>query len=214
MTKMKIKICGLKDPENTRQISEANPDYMGFIFYPKSLRFVGEKFSKNTLETIPKNILKTAVFVNESKENMLKIVRNYGFEAIQLHGNEPPEMCMQLKEEKVNVIKAFAIDETFDFNSLIPYETHCDYFLFDTKTPAFGGSGKTFDWTLLSQYQLETPFFMSGGLGIENIEEILNLKHSKLQGLDFNSKLEDTPGLKNIQITNTVLDTIRNYEYI
>lgn len=211
---IKIKICGLKDTNNIGLVSKANPDYMGFIFYPKSPRFVGEKFAKSALESIPESIIKTAVFVNESEENVMNIVNNYGFEAIQLHGNESPKMCKQLKEKKVIVIKAFAIDEVFDFNSLIPYITHCDYFLFDTKTPAFGGSGKTFDWTLLSQYQLKTPFFLSGGLGVENLEEILKLKHEKLYGLDFNSKLEDTPGIKNLQMINTVLGAIRNYEHI
>jgi phosphoribosylanthranilate isomerase len=211
---MKIKICGLKDKNNISQVSEANPEYMGFIFYPKSPRFVGDKFEKNALELIPGSIVKTAVFVNESVENIVSIVDNYSFNAIQLHGNESPEMCMQLKDKKLIVIKAFAIDEGFDFNSLIPYETHCDYFLFDTKTPAFGGSGKTFDWKLLSQYQLETPFFLSGGLGIENLEAILKLKHEKLYGLDFNSKLEDSPGIKNLQMINTVLVAIRNYEHI
>tara|TARA_R110000850_G_scaffold277151_1_gene424824 strand:- start:16101 stop:16736 length:636 start_codon:yes stop_codon:yes gene_type:complete len=211
---MKIKICGLKDPENIRQVSEANPDYMGFIFYPKSPRFVGEKFSKNTLGIIPESIVQTAVFVDESVGNIMNIVNNYGFEAIQLHGNESPEICKQLKELKLTVIKAFAMDKAFDFKTLAPYETYCDYFLFDTKTQAFGGSGKTFDWTLLSQYQLETPFFLSGGLGVENLDAILKLRHDILHGLDFNSKLEDAPGLKNIQMINKVLDTIRNYEHI
>lgn len=211
---MKIKICGLKNSENIRQVSEANPDYMGFIFYPKSPRYVGLKFSKNTLETIPKRIVKTAVFVNESVENIMKIVKNYGFEAVQLHGNETPEMCKQLKEQKLTVFKTFAIEENFDFKTLIPYQTHCDYFLFDTKTPAFGGSGKSFDWILLLQYPLETPFFLSGGLGVENLEAILKLKHEKLYGLDFNSKLEKAPGLKDILMIKKVLGTIRNYEHI
>ncbi|GGD96945.1 phosphoribosylanthranilate isomerase [Planktosalinus lacus] len=211
---MKIKICGLKDTNNIRQVSEANPDYMGFIFYPKSPRYVGQELSKDTLETIPESIVKTAVFVDESVENIMNKVNNYGFEAIQLHGDESPAICKELKEQNLTVIKAFAIEETFDFTKLIPYETHCDYFLFDTKTPAFGGSGKTFDWTLLSQHQLVTPFFLSGGLGVENLDAILKLKNDKLYGLDFNSKLEDAPGLKNIQMINKVLDTIRNYEHI
>lgn len=211
---MKIKICGLKDPENIRKVSEANPYYMGFIFYPKSPRYVGQELSKDTLETIPESSVKIAVFVNESVENIVSIVNNYGFEAIQLHGNESPAMCKQLKEQKLTVIKAFAIEENFDFKTLIPYESHCDYFLFDTKTPAFGGSGKAFEWALLSQYQLETPFFLSGGLGVENLEAILKLKHDKLYGLDFNSKLEDAPGLKNIEMIKKVLGTIRNYEHI
>ncbi|WP_339609923.1 phosphoribosylanthranilate isomerase [uncultured Planktosalinus sp.] len=211
---MKIKICGLKEAKNLRQVSEANPDYMGFIFYPKSKRFVGDEFSKTTLAKIPESILKTAVFVNESQENILKTVQKYDFQAVQLHGNESTEICKQLKLQNLIVIKVFAMDDCFDFETLHPYENHCDYFLFDTKTKHFGGSGKSFDWNLLQQYHLKTPFFLSGGLGIENLEAILKLKHNKLYGLDFNSKLEISPGIKNIQLINKVLDTIKNYEHI
>ncbi|MEX0996443.1 MAG: phosphoribosylanthranilate isomerase [Flavobacteriaceae bacterium] len=211
---MKIKICGLKEANNIQQVSQANPDYMGFIFYPKSSRFVGDDFSKTALIEIPDNIIKTAVFVNESVENILKIVQKYDFEAVQLHGHESPEICRQLKEKNLIVIKAFAIDTTFDFEKLHPYEKQCDSFLFDTKTNHFGGSGKTFNWKLLEKYNLKTPFFLSGGLGLENLEAVLKLKHDKLYGLDFNSRLEDRPGLKNIELINKVLDTIRNYEHI
>ncbi len=211
---MKIKICGLKEAENIKHVSEESPDFMGFIFYPKSSRFVGEEFSKTALAGIPGNITKTAVFVNETVENILKTVHKYGFEAVQLHGNESPAVCNQLKQHNLIVIKAFAMDASFDFATLLPYEKLCDYFLFDTKTKHFGGSGESFDWNLLGQYKLETPFFLSGGLGVENLEAVLKLKHDKLYGLDFNSRLEDKPGFKNIRLINKVLDTIRNYEHI
>lgn len=211
---MKIKICGLKEVNNIRQVSVANPDYMGFIFYTKSSRFVGEEFSKTALDEIPDNIIKTAVFVNESLENILKIVTKYDFKAVQLHGHESPETCRQLKQQNLIVIKAFAIDDTFNFETLHPYEGSCDYFLFDTKTNQYGGSGRVFDWGLLRNYKLETPFILSGGLGVENLQTILELKHDRLYGLDFNSRLEDKPGLKNIPLINKVIDTIRNYEHI
>lgn len=211
---MKIKICGLKESHNIQQVSEANPDYMGFIFYPKSSRFVGEELSKTALDEIPDTIIKTAVFVNDSIENISKIVTKYNFKAVQLQGHESPETCRQLKLQNLIVIKAFAMDDSFDFAAIYPYENQCDYFLFDTKTNHFGGSGKTFDWELLEKYNSETPFFLSGGLGVENLEAVLKLKYDKLYGLDFNSRLEDKPGLKNIPLINKVLDTIRNYEHI
>ena len=211
---MKIKICGLKEAHNIQQVSKANPDYMGFIFYPKSSRFVGNEFSKSALAEIPDNIIKIAVFVNESVENILRTVMKYNFKAVQLHGQESPETCRQLKEKKLIVIKAFSMDDSFDFIALHQYEKRCNFFLFDTKTPAFGGSGKSFNWKLLEKYNLETPFFLSGGLGIENMEAVLKLNHGKLYGLDFNSRLEDKPGLKNITLINKVLETIRNYEHI
>jgi len=211
---MKMKICGLKEADNIKQVSEANPDFMGFIFYLKSSRFVGDEFSKSALAEIPESCIKTAVFVNESLENILKITTQYDFESVQLHGDESPETCRQLKEQNLIVIKAFAIDANFDFETLHQYEKQCDYFLFDTKTKQYGGSGKTFDWKVLQNYNLETPFFLSGGLGLDNLETILRFKHDKLYGLDFNSKLEDRPGFKNIELMKKVLDTIRNYEHI
>lgn len=156
---MKIKICGMKFPENIIEIGQLQPDYMGFIFYPKSKRFISEDFSMSSIKNLPKSIKKTGVFVNETIETILKKVCKYELNVVQLHGSESVVECQILKENNLEVIKAFSIDETFDFDVLESYQSVCDYFLFDTKSTGYGGSGKTFDWQLLEKYLLEKPFF-------------------------------------------------------
>ena len=127
---------------------------------------------------------------------------------VQLHGTESVADCQFLKENNIKIIKAFSVDATFDFAVLKSYELVCDYFLFDTKTPTYGGSGKTFDWKLLDNYKLEKPFFLSGGLNSESIEKIKKLNYPMLVGLDFNSQLEDKYFKKNISIvTEVILET-------
>jgi phosphoribosylanthranilate isomerase len=141
---------------------------------------------------------KVGVFVDEELLKIQEIIDQYQLQAVQLHGNESPEMCATLKNQ-VEVFKAFGVDEAFNFDQLKPYENVVDYFLFDTKTSSHGGSGKTFDWQILQNYQLKTPFFISGGLSNENLEEVLKLKHPAFAGVDLNSRFETAPGLKNIE---------------
>ena len=190
---MKIKVCGMKYPGNIAEVAGLEPDYMGFICYPASPRFIDE------LQTIdaPKTILKTGVFVNESADKVEELIDTYQFDTIQLHGDESPDFC-ELFRNKVTVIKAFGVDERFDFEQLDAYEGKADIFLFDTKTNKHGGSGLTFDWALLSQYKLNTPFFLSGGLSLENLDEVKNIAHPQFYGVDLNSKFEQEPGLKDI----------------
>lgn len=190
---MKIKVCGMKHPGNIAEVVGLEPDYLGFICYPASPRFIDE------LQTIdaPKSILKTGVFVNESADKVEELIDKYHFDAIQLHGNESPDFC-ELFKNKVIVIKAFGVDENFDFEQLEAYEGKADHFLFDTKTNKHGGSGLTFDWNLLNEYKLNTPFFLSGGLSLDNLAEIKNIDHPKFYGVDLNSKFEIEPGLKDI----------------
>lgn len=190
---MKIKVCGMKYPGNIAEVSGLEPDYMGFICYPASPRFIDE------LQAIdaPKTILRTGVFVNESADKVEELIDTYQFDAIQLHGNESPDFC-ELFRNKVTVIKAFGVDEGFDFEQLEAYEGKIDIFLFDTKTNKHGGSGLTFDWALLNQYKLNTPFFLSGGLSLENLDEVKNIAHPQFYGVDLNSKFEQEPGLKDI----------------
>jgi len=202
---MQIKICGMKFPKNILEVGALQPDYMGFIFYPKSKRFVGEDFSPESLEKLPKSIKKVAVFVNETSEEIIAIQKQFSFDFVQLHGNESVAECEILKENNINVIKVFSVDNYFNFNEVEPYELVCDYFLFDTKTVKYGGSGKTFDWELLENYTLSKPFFLSGGLSIHNIVKIKYKDYPILIGLDFNSKLEDSNTKK---ITNEVSELI------
>ena len=205
----KIKICGLSQEENIKEIGNLQPDFMGFIFYCNSKRFVGKDFSVNNLKLIPKFIQKTAVFVNETLENMQKIAEKYAFDYVQLHGEEPVEICKKLKENNIKVIKAFAIEEDFDFTTLENYQNYCEYFLFDTKTPTYGGSGRTFNWQILNKYHLETPFFLSGGIGLENVKEALKFYHPKYFGLDCNSALENENYSKNKEKVMQLIDIVK-----
>ena len=206
---MKIKICGMKFPKNILEIGALQPDYMGFIFYPKSKRFVGENFLNKSIGNLPKSIKKTGVFVNESVAIILDKVTKYNLDAVQLHGNESVAECNILKDKNIKIIKAFSIDASFDFEILKPYEAVCDYFLFDTKTPAYGGSGKTFDWQLLDNYKLEKPFFLSGGLNSHNIGKLNFDAYPMLRGLDFNSQLENDDFSKNKLKTQEIIQKIR-----
>lgn len=199
----------MKFPENIEEIGVLEPEYMGFIFYPKSKRFVGNHFSIESLQNLPKSIKKVGVFVNESPEIILEKVSNYKLDTVQLHGNESVADCRFLQGKNIEIIKAFSVDATFDFGILKSYESVCDYFLFDTKTPDFGGSGKVFDWNLLTNYKLQTPFFLSGGLHLESIEKIKKLDFSMLIGLDFNSQLENQDYQKNIEQVTAVIQKIR-----
>jgi phosphoribosylanthranilate isomerase len=207
---MKIKVCGLRDPENIKAIIALEPDYMGFIFYNGTPRFVGD-LTVEIVNTIQSNITKTAVFVNEDVEHINAIIDKYKFGAIQLHGNEGPEICAMFKG-RVKVIKAFGISEDFDFEDLYAYVDHVDYFLFDTKTSIHGGSGETYDWGLLDSYKFDVPFFLSGGLSPENLESVKNIDHPQFYGVDLNSKFEISPALKNIEKLDTAFKLLKQNE--
>lgn len=204
---MKIKVCGLKFPENVLQVAALQPDYAGFIFYPHSPRFVGYSPNKQLTELrLPAK--KVGVFVDKDFATIKSIIEIYKLDAVQLHGNELPEMCAALRKQ-VEVFKAFGVDGNFDFNLLKSYENNVDYFLFDTKTAAHGGSGKTFDRQVLHKYQFKTPFFISGGLNNENLEEVLKFKHPAFVGVDLNSGFETEPGLKNIETLTAAFDLVK-----
>ena len=188
---MKIKVCGMKYPENISAVAALQPDYMGFIFYPQSPRFASE------LEVIEVSAIRTGVFVDENEGKVKKLIGKCKLDAIQLHGSESPQFC-KLFKGKVIVIKAFGVDENFDFEKLNDYEGCVDYFLFDTKTSKHGGTGETFNWKLLDSYKLNIPFFLSGGLSLENMEEVKTISHPKFYGVDLNSRFEIEPALKDI----------------
>lgn len=194
---MKIKVCGLKYPDNIHAIEALEPQYMGFIFYGRSPRFVDD-LNKDALAAISPEIIKTGVFVNENAEQIEAFIDKYGFSAIQLQGNESPEFAAQFRS-KVQVLKAFGVNEDFDFEQLKDYVGKVDYFLFDTKTDTHGGSGKTFNWDILNKYNLDVPFFLSGGLSLDNLDQISKITHPQFYGVDLNSKFEIEPGLKDIK---------------
>lgn len=191
---MKLKICGMKYANNIQEVAALQPDYLGFIFYEKSPRFFNGK-----LPELPKSIQKVGVFVNASMNDILQKIKEYDLQVVQLHGNETPEICEVLKIINVAVIKAFSVNDNFDFKILALYESACDYFLFDTKGKYHGGNGTAFNWEILKNYSSKKPFFLSGGIGLEEINKIKKL-HLPIHALDVNSKFEIQPGLKNIQL--------------
>ena len=193
---MKLKICGMKYPDNILEVGALLPDYMGFIFWEKSARYFD-----GVIPDLPKSIKKTGVFVNATQEEILKKVVKHDLQAIQLHGQESVEFCLNLKSEldsKIEIIKVFSVDDHFNFEILKPFESVCNYFLFDTKGKLPGGNGTTFDWKVLEKYPSSKPFFLSGGIGLEEIDltkEILTT-NLPIHALDLNSKFESEPGLK------------------
>jgi len=208
---VKIKVCGLK--ENISSVAALNPDYMGFVFYKNSPRFAGD-LDNDLVKNIPAGIEKTAVFVNETAENIDKLISEYDFDIIQLHGDESPDFCQSFRAE-VKVIKAFGITPGFNFELLKDYINKVDFFLFDTKTDIYGGSGNTFNWSVLDEYKLNIPFFLSGGISPDNIHEIQDIRHAQLYGIDLNSKFEDSPGVKNIPQLEKAFEIVKratNYE--
>jgi phosphoribosylanthranilate isomerase len=181
-------------------ISEAlglDPYYMGFIFYEKSKRYVGNQLDEKLLKSFSK-INKVGVFVNQEEEFILDQAKKYDFKFIQLHGNESPALCKNLKAKGYKVIKAFSLDENFDFSTTEPYKPVCDFFLFDTKGEDYGGTGKKFNWEILKKYDNEIPFFLSGGIDLEQAGQIKTLKGLNLHAIDINSRFETEPGLKDL----------------
>ena len=191
---MKIKICGMKYPENILEVSQLLPDYLGFIFYEKSSRFFDGEIPE-----IPKSIKKVGVFVNARLMEINGKIKKYNLDVIQLHGNETPEFIKNLKQKNIEIIKVFSVDDDFDFSELEPFENVCDYFLFDTKGKLHGGNGITFNWQILEKYKSKKPLFLSGGIGIDEIEKIKTLK-LPICAIDVNSKFEIEPGLKNKEL--------------
>ncbi|OQD41653.1 phosphoribosylanthranilate isomerase [Croceivirga radicis] len=193
---MKLKVCGMK--YNPKEVAAIAPDYMGFIFYDKSPRnLVG------VIPTITRKVSKVGVFVNASIEEILKKVSLHGLQMVQLHGQEPPELCERISNLNIKVIKVFGIADSFDFSVLKPYEDVCDYYLFDTKGKNPGGNGYTFDWEVLENYPSTKPYFLSGGIGLENIDEVLTFLYRPeakyCYAIDVNSRFETKPGKKDIE---------------
>lgn len=197
----KLKICGMKIPDNIQSVVGLQPDYLGFIFYRKSKRFI-DGLTPSFVRNLPAGIKKTGVFVDEELNKVAELATLYGLNAVQLHGAEPVKYCIALKgllaDQGIILIKAFGLNENFDFSQLKNYENVVDYFLFDTQTPDHGGSGETFNWDILERYTLDKPYFLSGGIGPGHIEKLKELTDTRLYAIDINSRFETAPGLKDI----------------
>ncbi|MCL3778822.1 phosphoribosylanthranilate isomerase [Prolixibacteraceae bacterium JC049] len=205
---MKIKVCGTKFQDNMRAMAKLNPDYLGFIFYKKSPRNVcaGEL----DISVLSESIKKVGVFVNETIDVITRKTDEFNLDVLQLHGDECPETCEYLKAAGLEIIKVFRVRENFDFSQLKTYEQHVNYFLFDTDTTAYGGSGKKFDWNILTRYNLKTPFFLSGGIGLSDAAKIKKLAHPALFGVDINSRFETVPGVKACNLVDDFFNRLRN----
>lgn len=207
---MKVKVCGMKYQNNIEELIALQPDFIGFIFYNGSPRFVKQELDEEFIRSIT-NTKKVGVFVNENIKTVLNIVAKYKLDFVQLHGQENSEYCNKISIQ-VNIIKAFKADESLMRINFNEYNS-CEYFLFDSPGLNHGGNGIKFDYTILEKINITKQFLLSGGLSHTDLNNLPN--HPMLIGIDVNSKYEISPGLKNIselkQLINKVhVDPIRN----
>jgi phosphoribosylanthranilate isomerase len=195
---MKLKVCGMRDSQNIRELLLLKPDYMGFIFYEPSPRNAGEALDEDLLKAFPPSVEKVGVFVNAPLDFVRSKVTHYSLDLVQLHGDESPEYVAELYAEGIRVIKVFSIGGHFDFKQLGLYNPFVEFFLFDTKGKARGGNGEVFDWDMLHDYNQQVPFFLSGGIDLENAGDIEKLQQLNIHAIDVNSRFEVSPGLKDI----------------
>jgi phosphoribosylanthranilate isomerase len=212
MSSLKIKVCGMRDSENIRMLAALKPDLVGFVFYPYSPRYAGEIPAEGLLDSIPPGIIKTGVFVDSDLYYIKAQVLRFGLRAVQLHGNESPEICKQVSSSGIKVIKAFRISENTDFSMMMPYVSCCKWFLFDTDAKIPGGSGRKFNWDILKNYKLGHPFFLSGGIDLGDAAKILEWHHPALTGVDINSKFETEPGMKDVGKVGEFIGKIRRFK--
>jgi phosphoribosylanthranilate isomerase len=191
--KINLKVCGLKYSDNIKQVAELNPDFIGFIFYEPSKRFVGEAF---VLPELSPEIKKAGVFVNPSEEYIVGKIKKYDLDFVQLHGDESADFCERISKYS-RVIKAFGVDEQFDLSMLNEYKKHCSFFLFDNKTEEYGGSVRPFGWNVLAAYDNSVPYFIGAGMDLNGFRKLEALKLNVF-GIDVNSRIEIKPGYKDI----------------
>ena len=194
----------MREADNIREVEALGIDLMGFIFWPKSKRYVAEP-----PQYLPSQVKKVGVFVDATLEDIRQHIQDYQLDIIQLHGHETPDFIAQLSiiNFQFSIIKAFNIATAEDLAQTKPYEGIVDYFLFDTKAQLPGGSGEQFDWSVLSHYEGTTPFLLSGGIGPDDAERIKSFHHPRCIGIDLNSRFEIAPGLKDV---NQLKDFISN----
>jgi len=195
---MELKVCGITTTENIMELIPLDISRLGFIFYHMSKRYVYGKLIEEGLKEIPKHIKKTGVFVNAEIAEIEQIINHFHLDSIQLHGDESPEFCNHFRT-RTEVIKTISIKDKSSFETAKLYENACDLFLFDTQSEHYGGTGKSFDWQWLEANTLDKPFYLSGGISLENFDEIKKINHKQLIGIDINSKFEIRPGIKDIE---------------
>ena len=223
---MVIKVCGMRDAQNIREVSQLGVDMIGMVFYPKSPRYVEMQSSHAGI--IPdyvkediniksaKSPARVGVFVDDMVQNIVTRVVNYHLDYVQLHGNEPREMCENLRltldpdiRPGIKIIKAISVSDASDIQKYKEYVGAVDLFLFDTNCKTVGGSGQQFDWQVLEQYDGEVPFLLSGGIGPEDASRLHAFHHPKCIGIDLNSRFEIEPGVKDVEKLKGFLNEIQ-----
>ncbi len=204
----------MRNPENIRELITLSPDYMGLIFYQKSTRYVEKEDNLSIINSIPGEIKKVGVFVKEEIGKLIEKVKAYQLDYVQLHGGESLAYCQKLKEHGIKIIKVFSVEDSLPVLEIKDFEGVVNYFLFDTKTPLYGGSGKTFDWDILFKYPFKTPYFLSGGIGTEEFRQIKLSDFPGLVAIDINSKVEIKPGFKDIAQIKEVKQIISKQQEI
>lgn len=212
---MKVKVCGMRDADNIRKVEGLGIDMMGFIFWPKSSRYVSERPAY-----LPTKCKRIGVFVDQPIEEVAQIARDYALDYIQLHGHESPDFIRQLRSlcgDSIATIKAFNIATEEDFKATAPYEDIVDCVLFDTKGKSVGGNGEKFDWSVLSSYEGQTPFLLSGGIGpddVNSIKAFFSVDNpsvaAKCIGIDLNSRFETSPGMKDVHALRSFLSQLNH----
>jgi len=197
----------MRDSLNMQDVSALLPDYMGFIFYKNSPRYVGGDFM--IPNDFPATVSRVGVFVNESLTVVIDKVRQHALDLVQLHGDESVEFCKELNHEGISVIKVFRVDEEFDFSITMQFDEVAEYFLFDTKGKNFGGNAQRFNWNLLEQYDQSIPFFLSGGIDLFSIGEALQLQNLNIHAVDVNSGVEQAPAMKDVEKVSAIINMLR-----
>jgi phosphoribosylanthranilate isomerase len=209
---MKVKVCGITRVEQLKGLQEAGADYAGLILYQGSKRFAGLQLrdAMEEIKSIP--IKKIGVFVNEALESVLRYIQEYGLHAVQLHGDESPEYCKALMEA-TTVIKVFRLVGDEDLEIMLePFQDTCHYFLFDTATKEYGGSGRKFRWEVVEKAVIGKPFFLSGGIGTGDVESIRSFRHKWLEAVDINSSFEIEPGVKDLSKVSFFIKEVKGAE--
>ena len=205
---MLVKVCGMREPKNIEQVAQLGVDMMGFIFYPKSPRYVSYVLARSDAD---RKVCRVGVFVNDSIPEILDKIHSFSLNAVQMHGNESRELCEQLREANgdIKIIKAISVSNAGDIQKYKEFVGSVDYFLFDTKCKTVGGSGQQFDWQVLDEYDGDVPFLLSGGIDPEDAFRIRTFHHSQCVGIDLNSRFEIEPGVKDVEKLNKFLNEIK-----
>ena len=198
----------MREPKNIEQVAQLGVDMMGFVFYPKSPRYVSYVLARSDAD---RKVCRVGVFVNDSIPEILDKIHSFSLNAVQMHGNESRELCEQLREANrdIKIIKAISVSNAGDIQKYKEYVGAVDYFLFDTNCKTVGGSGQQFDWQVLDEYDGDVPFLLSGGIGPEDAFRIRTFHHSQCVGIDLNSRFEIEPGVKDVEKLNKFLNEIK-----